>query len=936
MSYTYATRKRNDDSAPKKETAPAQPSMDALRSGASQPTQEQMGHRVDLPDAMRAKMENAFGADLGAVKLYESQAVADAGAKAVTRGSDIAFAPGMLDFTSYGGQALLGHELSHVVSQARGEVTGGGFLNDRALEARADREGAMAASGRTVAMPTAAMSGITAAAAAGPMQAKDKDKSKGKAPEEDIQISAPTGGRKMDSKKSSGSSELLKNLGGVAKGGKATIAPERGIRDAVGSGADAAKSFLPAEEAEGGDEDNVFETMLGAADTGTEYMSKANDPLGDITEAGDKVKRIFMGPEKKSSDEHVSKDALLKAHVDAVEAPTALDRISQVGDVGNQAVSTLNGYTDVAKSFAAYDEADKTGSHNARVNAAVDTGDALLNAASGTSDLVAKSAGTLVDAKHATALAKSKELGVKMTPKKMEEMGLNADTMAKTQKAQGVVDRANQASAIIGVGSGALKTGKEIYNAYDAHRTKEAMAASMAEMDKRQGPRTEAEEEMYRTFNQGRRNNAIQQTSHTYKAVASALGTAGSAASLAGAGPVAETLLGAASTGVEKWGEMVTDYETDKFHTDTVNEATGIEAKMAAFRNDPRFKNMKISDKDLRRALLRQMGASSGEDDEMFQSVTQKRAKTVVDQARAGNQDALNYMGNARIDVDAEKADEGVEHSLGLEERKEYHDASALKYDEFEENAKKNQKWKEDTALMTNGQKAGYFLRQQGQALGQKFRTGGKQVAEGAKSALSGFKKMGGKALGGLRKAGLGAINFMVDPNTRADALQSLKTGASKAAQGIGNGFKNAGTGLRNAGTNMHKFMTDAESRKASMAKAREALKYPGKVIGHAISKKADAVSDWYTKGVDQLNLNRQSYENMNAFDRAKWTMKNLPARIMAGTQKGRESTVKRYNRMINSDDATKAFMGAPAPEAPAPEAPVTEDPKKKKALAGA
>jgi hypothetical protein len=46
------------------------------------------------------------------VKLYESQAVADAGARAVTQGSKIAFAPGMLDFTSYGGQALLGHELS--------------------------------------------------------------------------------------------------------------------------------------------------------------------------------------------------------------------------------------------------------------------------------------------------------------------------------------------------------------------------------------------------------------------------------------------------------------------------------------------------------------------------------------------------------------------------------------------------------------------------------------------------------------------------------------------------------------------------------------------------------------------------------------------------------------------------------------------------------
>ncbi len=177
MSYTFANRKRADGPAVQKDEA-AQPAMDALRSGTARPTQEQMGHRVDLPDVMRSKMENTFGADLSAVKLYESQTVADAGAKAITQGASIAFAPGLLDFTSYGGQALLGHELSHVVTQARGEVTGGGFLNDYSLEARADREGAMAASGRTVAMPAASLSPVTAAAAAGPMQAKDKDKSK--------------------------------------------------------------------------------------------------------------------------------------------------------------------------------------------------------------------------------------------------------------------------------------------------------------------------------------------------------------------------------------------------------------------------------------------------------------------------------------------------------------------------------------------------------------------------------------------------------------------------------------------------------------------------------------------------------------------------------------------------------------------------------------
>ena len=178
MSHTYAEKKREEPAHTVKEETAEQPSMAALRSGAADPTPNQMGRRVDLPEAMRAKMENAFGADLSAVRLYESQAVADAEARAITRGSDIAFAPGMLDFTSFGGQALLGHEISHVVSQARGEVTGGGFLSDHALEARADREGAMAAAGQQIAAPTAAMSAVTAANAAGPMQAAGKDKSK--------------------------------------------------------------------------------------------------------------------------------------------------------------------------------------------------------------------------------------------------------------------------------------------------------------------------------------------------------------------------------------------------------------------------------------------------------------------------------------------------------------------------------------------------------------------------------------------------------------------------------------------------------------------------------------------------------------------------------------------------------------------------------------
>ena len=180
MFQTYQSRHRAG-TAPTRGKAPDQAaapmignqSMEALMTGAQDPSTENMGHRVDLPEAIREKMESSFGADFSSVRLYESQAVADAGAQAVTMGDKIGFAPGQLDFASSGGQALLGHELSHVVSQARGEAVGNGFLNDHALEARADREGAMAAAGESVySGPVAPLSASNVSSAAGPMQAK--------------------------------------------------------------------------------------------------------------------------------------------------------------------------------------------------------------------------------------------------------------------------------------------------------------------------------------------------------------------------------------------------------------------------------------------------------------------------------------------------------------------------------------------------------------------------------------------------------------------------------------------------------------------------------------------------------------------------------------------------------------------------------------------
>lgn len=109
-----------------------------------------LGSPKAMPAPVQAKMEQSFGMSLSDVSLFESPLVSQGGAEAAAAGNRIAFAPGKLDPYSAPGQELLGHELSHVVSQKQGRVHGSGFLNDSALERRADDEGSLAAKGEEV------------------------------------------------------------------------------------------------------------------------------------------------------------------------------------------------------------------------------------------------------------------------------------------------------------------------------------------------------------------------------------------------------------------------------------------------------------------------------------------------------------------------------------------------------------------------------------------------------------------------------------------------------------------------------------------------------------------------------------------------------------------------------------------------------------------
>lgn len=104
-----------------------------------------------IPTPVRSKMERSFNASFADVRIHEGSHAATLGAIAYTQGNHIHFAPGRFNPETSSGQALLGHELAHVVQQRQGRVRPTGQVNglplndNPALEQEADRLGLKAA-----------------------------------------------------------------------------------------------------------------------------------------------------------------------------------------------------------------------------------------------------------------------------------------------------------------------------------------------------------------------------------------------------------------------------------------------------------------------------------------------------------------------------------------------------------------------------------------------------------------------------------------------------------------------------------------------------------------------------------------------------------------------------------------------------------------------
>ena len=118
--------------------------------GKKHATSEMMGHRQNLAESVQAKMSAAFGMDFSQLKFYRSDAMSGTDMKGMSQGDTVVLSSDV-DLNTGEGQAVLGHELSHIHAQATGIGMGhAGLYNNASLEQQADREGILAARGRPI------------------------------------------------------------------------------------------------------------------------------------------------------------------------------------------------------------------------------------------------------------------------------------------------------------------------------------------------------------------------------------------------------------------------------------------------------------------------------------------------------------------------------------------------------------------------------------------------------------------------------------------------------------------------------------------------------------------------------------------------------------------------------------------------------------------
>ena len=119
-------------------------------SGKRRADSSMMGRSQNLAPSIAAKMSRAFGMDLTGMQVYRSDAMVGSGMQGMAQGNKVVLSSD-IDLNTTAGQAVLGHEISHIHAQSQGIGMGNsGLYENAALEHQADTEGLLAAQGKSI------------------------------------------------------------------------------------------------------------------------------------------------------------------------------------------------------------------------------------------------------------------------------------------------------------------------------------------------------------------------------------------------------------------------------------------------------------------------------------------------------------------------------------------------------------------------------------------------------------------------------------------------------------------------------------------------------------------------------------------------------------------------------------------------------------------
>lgn len=855
MSYSYETKKPKQTKAPAHALTPHGPSMDALRSGAVKPSQEQIGQRVDLPDAIRSKMEDAFGTDLSAVRLYKSRAVEEAGANAVTQGADIAFAPDMLDFSSYGGRALLGHEISHVVSQSRGEVRGSGFLNDPALEARADREGALAASVRQVAVPASPVS--SAAPSAGPMQAAKK---RGKGQEE------PEGIELQD----------------FAEAPK----PEEKVPKSNGA----------------------FESLVGALVDQKDTVSSFTDPFSDLDEtkkdiaAKTKSMRKIENFAGRMLSVEALKDGTASRYIGS-KAETGVDLLKASGiEKVAQKTAGISGWISasaampqaVMKLGGAYEKLDKAKKYGTRQ----DVEDAKLDLASSGLGTMSKgnSLASAITKQFSTAAA---ETAGTVTKHIGGALGLGAQGIGLFKSARHLKEstaRKRSMAASVAAMKQRMRSGEM------SEDEKEKLAIF------RQGKRNAAVDQ---------KQSAFDTVSGSLGLTGTVLGMAGVApasAVFSGAqsavSTVGDEVMSYERDKIQKKTVEEKYHAKEKYYSALLHDEKF--RKMGVSKRAFKKKYLKAlgaghGSKEEAYQIL-----SGSRADKLLEGLRNNEDWAIEFAGNAG----IGYENLGKSEEHDKGIRASLLKALnGGKEEEEFHSSDAREYNAFEKAAEEERKWEEDKRPLK--EKVKDLLAEKKEAAGDYMRNAWESVKTGGKKALTAAKRTGKGAWGLMKRGFQGAKKLATSSEARSEAWKSIKTGAATAASKAGTGIVNAGKAIGRGAVSAYegtkRFLTDADARSVALENvktgASKAANYVTNVVRHSAKSRMRGLRDWYNEGVDQMNAHGDTYKQMSALDRFLWSAKNLPARMTHGWKRNQAATKRRMKENEDAEAAVAYLM---------------------------